>query len=94
MATESKKAKYFSKRNRMSDPCPCGLPYEDVRDLRLVGEGGVCTALNRENQNVQCGVLLANHPHRSSIQAPTGSAGHLLLFVMRSEVEYDGEDCQ
>ena len=54
----------------MSDPCPCGLPYEDVRDLRLVGKGGVCTAPNIENQN---GALLANHPHRSFLQAPAGN---------------------
>ncbi len=41
--------------------CPCGLPYEDVRDLRLVGAGGVCTALDENGS--PCGRRLADHPH-------------------------------
>lgn len=44
-------------------PCPCGLPYEDVRD-HCLGEGMICKAFRRGSRTEICGELLADHPHR------------------------------
>ena len=45
-------------------PCPCGLTREELDlHVNLVGEGGLCTALDR-NRN-PCGRRLADHPRSS-----------------------------
>jgi hypothetical protein len=59
--------------------CPCGLTFEDVKDLKLVDKHGVCTAyyadksVNVDGTRRVCGEDLLDHPH-----AP---AGHLIHFI-------------
>ena len=59
-------------------PCPCGLPYEDVREACLANKF-ICPAPRRANRSVQCGELLADHPYRPAFQAPP--AGKLLNTI-------------
>ena len=56
-------------------PCPCGLTREEVRDLRLVGAGGVCTAVWVDGSGKVCGRPLGAHPHQAPqalLQQQTG----------------------
>jgi hypothetical protein len=77
--------------------CPCGLPYEDVRDLRLIGAGGVCTAFRKGSRTEVCGELLADHPHTQAVPAP-GIGGTLLVsededaLEMREYILYNIRD--
>lgn len=41
--------------------CPCGLSFEVVNNLKLVGPDGRCTAVDSNNN--PCGKRLADHPH-------------------------------
>jgi hypothetical protein len=52
--------------------CPCGMPQEYLREFKLVGEGGVCTAWRKgSNKQVRCGELFVDHP----------TTGTILLFL-------------
>jgi len=62
----------------MSQPCPCGLPYEHVYELKLVGPDGLCRAVWKDRNELDdqgnrkiCGESLANHPHVQLQTAPS-----------------------
>jgi hypothetical protein len=38
----------------------CGLTFEDLKDMKLYGPSGLCTALDERHQ--PCGRPLAEHP--------------------------------
>jgi hypothetical protein len=63
-------------------PCPCGLPYEDVKDA-CKANGFICPA-PREDRS-PCGMRLAAHPRERDINpppAPLPPAGKGLIILV------------
>jgi hypothetical protein len=41
-------------------PPQCGFTFEDLKEMKLYGPGGLCTA--RDERHQPCGRRLAEHP--------------------------------
>jgi hypothetical protein len=58
----------------MSQQCPCGLWYEDVRDLKFFGPGALCTAFYADESVDDhgtpkiCNRPLGIHPKNPAVQ--------------------------
>jgi hypothetical protein len=69
----------------MSQPCPCGLLFEDVRDMKFFGAGAVCTAwyadesVDEESGTRRvCNRPLSVHPQRQ----PSGHSIHFIFLLL------------